>query len=95
MKPEHDDVRRPVIDHDTQPPSPAAMPTGGKLITMAADVRIIRNHLKEAVGARSTEKGGNTGEEVAYSILSDEPEHLGGDGAHPQPLLYIAAGIGF
>lgn len=87
--------RKPVIDRDTPAPSRDALPPGGRRVTMGADVRIIRNHLKEATGGRSTGKGGNVGEEPAFTILSDEPEFLGGDGAHPQPLLYIAAGIGF
>lgn len=90
-----DEQARPVVDHDTKPPSAAALPPGGRLITMGADVRIIRDHLKEAVGGKSSERGGNAGEEPAFRILSDEPEFLGGEGAHPQPLLYLAAGIGF
>ena len=35
---------------------------------------------------------GRTGKFVFYA---DEPPRLGGDDAHPQPLRYIAAGIGF
>lgn len=62
---------------------------------MGADIRIIRDHLKEAQGGKSTERGGNVGEEPVFRILSDEPEFLGGDGAHPQPLFYLAAAVGF
>jgi hypothetical protein len=90
--PEH---HGPVIDDQTRAPSAAALPPNGRYITMGADVRIIRDHVKVATGGSSSEKGGNAGEQAAFTIYSDEPPFLGGEGSHPQPLLYIAAGIGF
>ena len=85
----------PVVGPETKVPSPAALPRGGRFITMGAHVRILRDHLKVAVGGASSETGGNTSSEAVFEIYSDEPPFLGGEGSHPQPLLYIAAGVGF
>ena len=85
----------PVIDEKTKAPSAAALPPDGRYISMGADVRIVRDHVKVATGGQSSEQGGNVGEGPAFTIYSDEPPFLGGGGSHPQPLLYIAAGIGF
>ncbi len=30
-----------------------------------------------------------------FSVYCDEPERIGGKDAHPQPLCYIAMGLGF
>lgn len=35
------------------------------------------------------------GRHLHHEILCDEPPGLGGKDAHPQPLTYICAGVGF
>jgi uncharacterized OsmC-like protein len=79
-----------------RPPTEAALPPGGRRLTMGAQARIVDGHLKVATGGSSTERGGNMdGDSASFTIMSDEPAFLGGEGRHPQPLLYVAAGIGF
>ena len=34
------------------------------------------------------------GPDITLTFHSDEPPHLLGDGKHPQPLSYIAGGVG-
>ena len=54
----------------------------GKVITMSATTRIVEKQLKVA-------------SERHFEFFSDEPQYLGGDDMHPQPLTYISAGVGF
>jgi hypothetical protein len=35
------------------------------------------------------------GHDEKFEVLCDEPPRLGGKGEHPQPLTYIAMGVGF
>ena len=54
----------------------------GKVITKSADVISVEKQRKVA---RFRD----------FEIFSDEPHWLGGDDQHPQPLTYLAAGVGF
>ncbi len=54
----------------------------GKLITMSATIRCLEKQLKVAT-------------ERKFEFYSDEPQYLGGEDNHPQPLTYISAGVGF
>ena len=47
-----------------------------------------------SVDVRNREKQLHEAHEGKFTWCSDEPPHLGGDDNHPQPLTYIAAGIG-
>lgn len=85
----------PAVDHETKAPSRAALPPGGREVTVGARAHIVKNHLKVATGASSTAEGGSTVGPNKFTIYSDEPAFIGGDDSHPQPLLYIAAGIAF
>jgi len=35
------------------------------------------------------------GHDEKFEVLCDEPARLGGKGEHPQPLTYLAMGVGF
>ena len=35
------------------------------------------------------------GRDDKFEVLCDEPARLGGKGEHPQPLTYLAMGVGF
>lgn len=101
MSAEEDQDVRPggsVIGPETQPPSQAAQDAaeapGGRTITMGATARILSGQLKVAEGGSSGERGG-TDESRRFTIYCDEPPFLGGEGRYPQPLLYVAAGVGF
>jgi hypothetical protein len=87
-----DESSRPVVDLSTRQPTP--IPPGGRHITMGADIEIVEGHLKLARGGSSTAAGGAQDESQMFEFYSDEPPFLGGEGRHPQPLLYLAAGIG-
>ena len=89
-----DAEQRPVVGSHTRPPSAAALPPKGRYVTLGADVEIIDGHLKVARGGPITAEGPQSGSQQ-FEFYSDEPPHLGGEGSHPQPLLYIAAGVGF
>jgi hypothetical protein len=95
MDEERPEEEGPVIGPKTRPPTAVALPPGGRYITMGAHARIIKDHLKAAVGGSSTEQGGNLSPAKTFTIYSDEPSFMGGEGLHPQPLLYIAAGVAF
>ncbi len=47
-----------------------------------------------SVDVRNREKQLHEAHEGKFTWYSDEPPYLGGDDNHPQPLTYIAAGIG-
>ena len=91
----NDQSPKPVIDRDTKQPSPEALPPDGRYITMGADIEIIEGHLKIARGGKSHAGGGPQDMTEVFEFYSDEPPFLGGEGTHPQPLLYLAAGVGF
>lgn len=78
------------------PPTAAALPPGGRTLTHFAKARIISGHLKSATFGKATAEGGRTVDDPdSFEILCDEPPFIGGDGLHPQPLNYVASGIGF
>lgn len=54
----------------------------GKTITMSADITALEKQRKVA-SFRD------------FEIFCDEPQWLGGEDQHPQPLTYLAAGVGF
>ena len=87
--------KRPVIGLETKQPSPDALPPQGRRMTMGADIEIIEGHLKVARGGSSTTAGPKQDEATTFEFYSDEPPFLGGESRYPQPLLYVAAGIGF
>lgn len=86
---------RPVVGPNTPLPSPDALPPGGRRMTLGADIEIIEGHLKVARGGASSAAGGPEDDRRAFEFHSDEPPFLGGEGRYPQPLLYVAAGVGF
>ena len=90
-----DRAPRPVVGSDTPQPSTSALPPGGRRLTLGADVEILDGHLKVARGGASTAEGDPQDGGPVFEFFSDEPPFLGGEGRHPQPLLYLAAGIGF
>jgi hypothetical protein len=60
------------------------LPPQGYVFTMAADT--------ETVAGKGQLK---LGKHRHFEIYCDEPARLGGDDAYPQPLTYIAMGVGF
>lgn len=88
-------TEKAVVNLDTKQPSEAALPPGGRRMTMGADIEIIDGHLKVARGGSSTAEGSPRDDGALFEFYSDEPPFLGGENRHPQPLLYVAAGVGF
>lgn len=84
-----------VVNLETKQPSKAALPAGGRRLTMGADVEIIDGHLKVARGGSTSAEGSPQGDGATFEFYSDEPAFLGGENRYPQPLLYVAAGVGF
>lgn len=78
--------RHPVVGPDTPAPSKASGP-GGKPVTMSARIRIVRDQLK--IAEIESEEGRH------FEFYCDEPSSIGGKDEAPQPLSYVAAGIGF
>ena len=60
------------------------LPSQGYVFTMVADT--------ETVEGKGQLKSGT---HRHFEIFCDEPERLGGEDAYPQPLCYIAMGVGF
>ena len=60
------------------------LPSQGYVFTMAADT--------ETVAGKTQLK---LGKHRHFEIYCDEPARLGGDDSYPQPLSYIAMGVGF
>lgn len=58
------------------------LPPSGRKLTKTADCEQMGKMLHK-------------GQAEGFVFYSDEPEHLGGESNHPQPLSYIAAGTGF
>ena len=48
-----------------------------------------------SVDAEHIEKMLHKGTRGNFEVFCDEPERMGGDDSYPQPLVYIAMGIGF
>jgi hypothetical protein len=85
----------PAVGPDTPEPSPDALQLGGRVTCISADVEILAGQLKVARGGSTTAAGGRADDSNVFEFRSDEPPFLGGQGRHPQPLLYVAAGVGF
>ena len=84
-----DTPREPVLGRSTRAPSPAHSPERGNRFEKSAHIRIVKDQLKVAE-AQSEE-----GSEARFEFYCDEPPSLGGEDRYPQPLTYIAAGVGF
>jgi hypothetical protein len=69
-----------VVDHSRLPD--LAPERRRKVITMGTDVAALDKQLKVA---RSRD----------FEFHCDEPEWLGGEDQHPQPLIYLTAAVGF
>jgi hypothetical protein len=60
-------------------------------VTFEAEARGLEGMRKVAV-TRVTRPGGPA---EAYTLVSDEGPHLGGEGSAPTPLTYFVAGVAF
>ncbi len=79
----------PVVGASTPPPARDRAPERGRRFAKAAHIRIVKNQLKMA------EAKSETGHNGRFEFFCDEPPALGGEDKFPQPLTYIAAGVGF
>jgi hypothetical protein len=79
--------KRPVVGPDTRTPLGDKGPERGVRVAMGAHIRIVRDQIKLAV--IDSEMG------KTFEVYCDEPPSIGGDDEHPQPLHYVAAGVGF
>lgn len=79
--------RNPVVGPDTRSPIEEAGPERGNRFAMGAHIRIVHDQVKRA--EIDSELG------KRFEVYCDEPPNLGGDDEFPQPLHYVAAGIGF
>lgn len=77
----------PVVGPKTRAPIEDAAPERGNRFAMGAHIRIVHDQVK--VAEIDSELG------KRFEVHCDEPPNLGGDDEFPQPLHYIAAGIGF
>ena len=82
-----DTRHKPVVGPDTRAPIKEAGPERGNRFAMGAHIRIVHDQVKRA--EIDSELG------KRFEVHSDEPPNLGGDDEFPQPLHYVAAGIGF
>ncbi len=69
-------------------------------VTMGVHIQTVPGESKHRkVGTNYPAKDTRTGESMpptnGFEFYSDEPAVLGGDDAYPQPLTYVAAGVGF
>ncbi len=53
------------------------------------------SHHTVSVDCNHIEKMLHVGEKDQFKVFCDEPDSMGGENAYPQPLTYIAMGIGF
>ena len=81
------DRKQPVVGPDTRAPLDDRGPERGVRVAMGAHIRIVRDQIKVA------EIGSELGK--TFEVYCDEPPSIGGDDEHPQPLQYVAAGVGF
>lgn len=74
------------------------LPEGRTLIKAIVDCENIGKLLHRVQGYQTTEKPGAKemlgGRQEELTFYVDEPPRLGGDGKYPQPLTYIAGGVG-
>ena len=75
------------VGPETRPPIEDAGPERGHRFPMGAHIRIVHDQVK--VAEIDSELG------KRFEVHCDEPPNLGGDDEFPQPLHYIAAGVGF
>ena len=78
----------PVVGPSTRAPGPDHSPERGRRFAKSARIRIVRDQLKVAEAQSETGDG-------RFEFFCDEPPALGGEDRFPQPLTYIAAGVGF
>lgn len=78
-----------VVDSSTPSPSPEHAPEKGRRFPKSARIRIVAGQLKVASAEAEENPAGS------FEFYSDEPSALGGEDRHPQPLTYVAAGVGF
>ncbi len=76
------------------------LPPKAMRVTMGAHVETVHGdskHLRLATNnvTRNTQTGEVLRQTNKFTFFSDEPSSLGGDDQYPQPLTYIAAGVGF
>lgn len=76
------------------------LPPQAMRVTMGAHLRTIPGESKHRkIGTNYPAKDTRTGKFGAptnsFEFYSDEPPVLGGDDEYPQPLTYVAAGVGF
>ena len=92
------------------PSSPSPSPADGVTkVLVVADCENKEKLLNEVRAYQMVDRGGRDassgesppggvevkdGPDFTLTFCSDEPPHLLGDGKHPQPLSYIAGGIG-
>ncbi len=79
----------PVVSSSTRPPSDSKAPERNNRFVKSARIRIIKGQLKVA------EADSDESEGKRFEFYCDEPPSLGGDDEYPQPLTYVAAGVGF
>jgi hypothetical protein len=60
------------------------LPAQGYVFTMSADTETLEGEGQLKLGRHRH-----------FEVFCDEPERIGGQDAHPQPLCYIAMGLGF
>lgn len=69
-----------------------ATPDGGELPELATKGRFTITMGIDALALEGQRKVASTDR---FQFFCDEPAHLGGNDEHPQPLTYVAAGVGF
>ncbi len=79
--------KQPVVGPNTRAPLEDRGPERGVRVAMGADIRIVRDQIK--VSEIDSEGG------KRFEVYCDEPPSIGGDDEYPQPLHYVAAGVGF
>ena len=60
------------------------LPAPGYVFTMSADTETIEGEGQLKLGRHRR-----------FEVYCDEPERIGGEDSYPQPLCYIAMGVGF
>jgi hypothetical protein len=81
--------KQPVVGPSTPAPSPDRSPEQGRRFAKSVHVRIVKDQLKVAHAPSDVP------EKAPFEFYCDEPPPLGGEDRFPQPLHYIAAGVGF
>jgi hypothetical protein len=81
--------KEPVVGPSTPAPSPDRSPERGRRFAKSAHIRIVKDQLKVAHAPSDMPA------KEPFEFYCDEPPALGGEDRFPQPLSYIAAGVGF